>query len=253
MKRTSSGEYRLMQSEEYAVVTEHLTRTFDGVYAVRDLNLTIPSGELFVFLGPNGAGKSTALRLLACLLYPTSGRATVWGLEVPKDAIQIKTIMGYLPEWPELYDKLTAREFLNFVADLRKMGTSERRSRIDYFLQLFEMDDKADDLIESYSRGMRQKIAISAVLLHDPKMAFLDEPTNGLDPKGARIVKNLLRDLCDRGGAVFMTTHILDVAEKMCDRVGIIKDGVTKVNSFPSSHSLSANFNLRSLFQASDS
>ena len=123
-----------------------------------------------------------------------------------------------------LYDKLTAREFLNFVADLRKMGAGQRRDRMDYFLELFEIADKADDLIESFSRGMRQKIAISAVLLHDPKIAFLDEPTSGLDPKAARIVKDLLRDLCDRGGAVFMTTHILDVAEKMCDRVGIIKD-----------------------------
>ena len=213
-----------MRALQYAITTEQLTRTFDGVYAVRDLDLAIPPGELFVFLGPNGAGKSTTLRLLACLLYPTSGRATVWGHDVPQDALQIKAIMGYLPEWPQLYEKLTAREFLHFVADLRKMDGRQRRVRMDYFLQLFEMADKADDLIETYSRGMRQKIAISAVLLHDPKIAFLDEPTNGLDPKGARIVKDLLRDLCDRGGAVFMTTHILDVAEKMCDRVGIIKD-----------------------------
>lgn len=213
-----------MRAMEHAVATEGLTRIFDGVCAVKDLNLLIPPGELFVFLGPNGAGKTTTLRLLACLLYPTRGRASVWGHQVPGDALKIKEIMGYLPEWPQLYDKLTGREFLNFVADLRKMGTPQRRDRIDYFLELFEMAGKADDLIEGYSRGMRQKVALSAVLLHDPKIAFLDEPTNGLDPKGARIVKDLLRDMCDRGGAVFMTTHVLDVAEKMCDRVGIIKD-----------------------------
>ena len=212
-----------MQPGQFAIVTEQISRTFNGVYAVKDLDLAIPPGELFVFLGPNAAGKSTTLRLLSCLLYPTSGRAQVWGFDVPEDALKIKEITGYLPEWPQLYDKLTGREFLSFVADLRKMD-AQRRARIDYFLNLFDIATQADDLIESYSRGMRQRIAISAALLHDPKIAFLDEPTNGLDPKAARIVKDLLRDMCDRGGAVLMTTHLLDVAEKMCDRVGIIKD-----------------------------
>jgi len=205
------------------IETKALTKKYGDLLAVDSLDLHVEPGELFVFLGPNGAGKTTTIKILTCLLQPTSGEALVGGINVVESPNAVKKIMGYLPETPFLYDKLSGREFLQFVADMH--GVRKKHDRIDKFMEIFDLSASADELIEGYSLGMKKKIAIGAALIHDPKILFLDEPTGGLDPRSARMMKDLLQDVCSRGTAVFMTTHILEVAEKMCDRVGIINDG----------------------------
>jgi len=205
------------------IETKSLTKKYGDLVAVDDLDLRVEAGELFVFLGPNGAGKTTTIKILTGLLQPTSGIASVAGIDVVKSPIEVKKIMGYLPEDLFLYDKLTGREFLQFVADMH--GVQNKQDKIEKFMELFELSAAADELIEGYSLGMKKKIAIGAALIHDPKVLFLDEPTGGLDPRSARMMKDLLQNIRSRGTTVFMTTHILEVAEKMCDRVGIINNG----------------------------
>lgn len=205
------------------IETKMLTKKYGNLTAVDGLDLYVESGELFVFLGSNGAGKTTTIKMLTSLLQPTSGSASVAGFDVVKSPIEVKKVMGYLPEDPFLYNKLTGREFLQFIADIR--GVNKKHDRIEKFIELFELSSSADDLIEGYSLGMKKKVAIGAALIHDPKVLFLDEPTGGLDPKSARTMKDLLQDMTQRGTTVFMTTHILEIAEKMCDRVGIINNG----------------------------
>jgi ABC-2 type transport system ATP-binding protein len=200
-----------------------LNKKYGDLIAVSELDLKVESGEIFVFLGSNGAGKTTTIKMLTGLLLPTSGSAEIDGFDVVKSPIEVKKITGYLPDEPFLYNKLTGREFLQFIADMR--GIQKKRDRIDKFLELFELKGSADELIEGYSLGMKKKIAIGAALLHDPKVLFLDEPTGGLDPKSAKTMKDLLLDIRQRGTTVFMTTHILEIAERMCDRVGIIDHG----------------------------
>lgn len=212
-----------MTGNPVMIQTNMLTKRFGDLTAVENLNLTVEAGELFAFLGPNGAGKTTTIKMLTGIILPTSGSASIAGLDIVKSALEVKKLIGYLPDEPFLYNKLTGREFLNFIADIRKV--QRKRDKIDKFLELFELDSSADDLIEGYSLGMKKKIAIGAALLHDPKVLFLDEPTSGLDPRSARVMKDLLRDLSNKGTTVFMSTHILEVAEKMCDRVGIIDHG----------------------------
>ena len=203
--------------------TSDLTKKYGDLVAVDNVSLCVESGELFVFLGPNGAGKTTTIKILTGLLRPTSGKASIAGIDVVESPIEVKKIMGYLPEDPFLYDKLTGREFLQFISDMH--GIHKKQDRIERFLELFDLSSAADELIEVYSLGMKKKVAIGAALIHDPKVLFLDEPTGGLDPRSARTMKDLLQDLRSRGTTVFMTTHILEVAEKMCDRVGIINNG----------------------------
>ena len=205
------------------IETKSLTKKYGDLVAVDDLDLRVEAGELFVFLGPNGAGKTTTIKILTGLLQPTSGIASVAGIDVVKSPIEVKKIMGYLPEDLFLYDKLTGREFLQFVADMH--GVQNKQDKIEKFMELFELSAAANELIEGYSLGMKKKIAIGAALIHDPKVLFLDEPTGGLDPRSARMMKDLLQNMRSRGTTVFMTTHILEVAEKMCDRVGIINNG----------------------------
>jgi ABC-2 type transport system ATP-binding protein len=205
------------------IETKELTKKYGDLIAVDALDLKVEQGELFVFLGPNGAGKTTTIKILTCLLQPTSGEASVGGINVVESPNAVKKIMGYLPENPFLYDKLSGREFLQFVADMH--GVQKRHEKIEKFMELFDLSAAADELIEGYSLGMKKKVAIGAALIHDPKALFLDEPTGGLDPRSARTMKDLLQDLCSRGTTVFMSTHILEVAEKMCDRVGIINSG----------------------------
>ena len=205
------------------IETKALTKKYGDLVAVDAIDLSVESGELFVFLGPNGAGKTTTIKILTGLLRPTSGEATIAGIDIVKYPIKVKEIMGYLPEDPFLYNKLTGREFLQFVADIHSV--QKKDDKIERFMELFEILSAADELIEGYSLGMKKKVAIGAALIHDPKILFLDEPTGGLDPKSARMMKDLLQDIRGRGNTVFMTTHILEVAEKMCDRVGIINKG----------------------------
>lgn len=205
------------------IETKALTKKYGNFTAVLDLDLRIQAGELFVFLGLNGAGKTTTIKMLTGLLHPTSGNAVVAGFDVVKSSIDVKKVIGYLPDEPFLYNKLTGREFLQFIADMR--GIQRKKEKIENFIELFEISSSADELIEGYSLGMKKKIAIGSAVMHDPKVLFLDEPTGGLDPKSAKTMKDLLIDLKQRGTAIFMTTHVLEIAERMCDRVGIINNG----------------------------
>jgi ABC-2 type transport system ATP-binding protein len=202
-----------------------LTKQYPGGEGVSDLTFFVAPGELFVFLGPNGAGKSTTIKMLTGLLTPTSGMARVASKDVARETLSLKRLIGYMAERPYLYEKLTGREFLHFVADVYGVPRGVRDRRARELLVAFELEGAADSLIETYSQGMRQKIALSGVLIHEPAVLFLDEPTNGLDPRSSRLVKDVLRHICDRGATVFMTTHVLEIAEQMCDRVGILRDG----------------------------
>ena len=202
-----------------------LTKQYGSLRAVDNLDLQVSAGELFCFLGPNGAGKTTTIKMLVGLTKPTAGTVRIGGIDVWDEPVQAKALIGYVPDAAALYQQLTAREFLNFVADVFRLDRRVRATRIERLLDRFELSDDADQLLGGYSRGMRQKVVISAALLHEPRVLFLDEPTVGLDPKAARTLKDLLREACDGGTAVFMSTHILEVAETMADSVGIIQKG----------------------------
>ncbi len=198
---------------------DNVTKTYPGgATAVDGLDLRVEDGELFVFLGPNGAGKTTSIKICATLLQPTDGRVLVDGLDVTVDSLEARTRIGYLPENPFLYEGLSARQMLSFVGEVRALEASRLQRRIHELLGLLELEETADQLIRSYSHGMRKKVAIAAALLHDPHVILFDEPTSGLDPRSARVVKDLLLGLRDRGTTVFLSTHILGVAERMCDR-----------------------------------
>jgi ABC-2 type transport system ATP-binding protein len=207
------------------IEAQSLTKRFASGSGVSDLTFTVERGELFVFLGPNGAGKSTTVKMLTGLLDPDSGFACVSGFDSVRERLSLKRAIGYMAERPYLYDRLTAREYVTFVADVFAVPADLRRRRMAELFHAFEIADVADHLIETFSHGMRQKTALSAVLIHEPPVLFLDEPTNGLDPRSARIVKDVLRAICDRGATVFMTTHVLEIAEQMCDRVAIVDHG----------------------------
>jgi ABC-2 type transport system ATP-binding protein len=209
----------------FVIEVEHLTKCYASGAGIRDLSFSVARGELFVFLGPNGAGKSSTIKILTGLIGPESGSARVAGKDVARERLALKSLIGYMAENPFLYDKLTGREFLRFMADIFNVPKRAREQRCDELFAAFELGAAADQLIETYSQGMRQKIALAGVLIHEPQVLFLDEPTNGLDPRSARVVKDVLRQICDRGATVFMTTHVLEVAEQMCDRVGILNEG----------------------------
>jgi ABC-2 type transport system ATP-binding protein len=206
-------------------VVDHLTKRFGNVTAVDEITFAIAPGEIFGFLGPNGAGKTTTLKILTGLLQPTSGRALVGGFDVSTHALQAKRLFGYVPDEPALYPKLTALEFLNFVGDVFLMPKERKQRRIRELLSLFDLSEAAGGLLEGFSHGMRQKVALCAALLHDPKIYFFDEPTVGLDPKSARQFKDITRAVARAGGAVMMSTHIMEIAESLCDRVAIIDHG----------------------------
>ena len=204
---------------------DHVTRTYAAKTAVSDLSLAIPRGELFALLGPNGAGKTTTIRMLVGLLRPTRGSVRVCGYDLVKDPRSAHLHLGYVPDEPCLYDKLTGREFLWFIADMFGMPRHLAGDRIDREIEHFELADFADDLAESYSLGMKQRLVFAASLLHDPAVLVLDEPMVGLDPRSVRIVKDLLRARTQDGMTVFMSTHTLAMAEEMADRVGIMVRG----------------------------
>jgi ABC-2 type transport system ATP-binding protein len=207
------------------LVFKNLSKNYDGFLAVDDLSLEIRSGELFGFLGPNGAGKTTTIKMACGLLRPTSGTVEVRGFDILSQSIQAKAVTGLVPDTPVLYKKLTGRELVRFVGELYSVDRRTIEKRIGDLLELLDMTENADDLIETYSHGMKQKTSIMAALIHDPDVVVLDEPTVGLDPRSARIVKDVLRALCGMGKTVFMSTHILEIAERVCDRVGIINQG----------------------------
>jgi ABC-2 type transport system ATP-binding protein len=202
-----------------------LSKSYGSKPAVDQVSLRVDAGEVFGFLGPNGAGKTTTIKMIVGLLQPGSGSARVAGYDVQAQPLEAKARTGYVPDTPNLYSKLSARELLRFVGDLYAMETVQVERRIDELLRLFGLLEAGNDLIDSYSHGMQQKASLAAALMHDPRVLVLDEPTVGLDPKSARLIKDILRQLADRGSAVFLSTHILEIAERMCDRIGIINHG----------------------------
>jgi ABC-2 type transport system ATP-binding protein len=202
-----------------------LRKSYGDTEAVKGLDLQVRAGEIFGFLGPNGAGKTTTIKMLVGLLRPSGGVARIGGHDIQREPIAAKSLIGYVPDQPYLPEKLTAREFLQFIAGLYQVDPIAARRRGEELLKLFDLQSRGDELIGGYSHGMRQKTALSGALLHNPRAFFLDEPTVGLDPRSARLIKDLLREVAGRGTAVFMSTHILEIAERMCDRVAIISAG----------------------------
>jgi ABC-2 type transport system ATP-binding protein len=209
-----------------AVELSALRKWFGDAVAVEDVSLAVQPGEVFGLLGPNGAGKTTILRMACGLLAPTGGTVRVAGVDVWREPLRAKRMLGYLDEEPLLYPNLSGREFLDLVGDLYSVPRGDvREARIVRLLEVLELDDKQHDLIAGYSHGMRNKIGLAALLLYEPQLLLLDEPTNGLDPRSARRVRDLLRELARKGVAVVLSTHILGVAQALCDRVAIVDRG----------------------------
>ncbi len=208
----------------------NLTKRYGRFTAVDGINLTIPKGELYGLLGPNGAGKTTTMRMIAGILQPSSGTVKIAGIDIQQNPLVAKNRLGFIPDRPYVYDKLTGAEFLRFVAGLYGQGGVEIERRLDELLELFELTPWKDELTESYSHGMRQKLIISSALVHRPEVIVVDEPMVGLDPKSARLLKDLLREFVTRGGTVLMSTHTLEIAEAMCDRIAIVQGGQVAVS-----------------------
>src|SRR5213595_387648 len=202
-----------------------LTKRYGGFTAVDAIDLEVPTGELFGFLGPNGAGKTTTLRMIAGILQPTSGSIHLAGIDLAEDPLAAKAKLGFIPDRPFIYEKLTGAEFLRFVAGLYEQEGPQVEHRAHELLALFDLDDWRDELVESYSHGMRQKLIISSAFVHRPEVIVVDEPMVGLDPKAARILKDLFREYTHRGHTIMMSTHTLEVAESLCERIGIIQAG----------------------------
>lgn len=206
---------------------ENISKAYDGgkVKAVDNINLDIKPGEIFGFLGPNGAGKTTTIKMIVGLLKPDEGNIKVKGIDVWERPLEAKQEMSYVPDNPEVYDKLKGIDYLNFVADMYGIEKSLRIEKIDYYTKLFNIENALGDIIGSYSHGMRQKLVLTSALLNEPNLFILDEPMVGLDPKSAFNLKEIMKDMCDKGKIVFFSTHVLEVAEKLCDRIAIINKG----------------------------
>lgn len=204
---------------------DHVSKRYGPKVAVENLNLQVPAGELFAFLGPNGAGKTTTIKMLCGLLFPTEGHVRVGGFDVRTQGDEARKLVSYVPDQPFLYDKLSGREFLQFTCDLYAMPREKAASQIARVIEQFHLDDFVDDLTERYSHGMRQRTVFAAALVHEPKLLIADEPTVGLDPKSIRELKVLLRGLAASGTTVFLSTHTLDIAQELADRIGVIDHG----------------------------
>jgi ABC-2 type transport system ATP-binding protein len=204
---------------------KNLTKRFGNILAVNQLNLSVPKGEIFGFIGPNGAGKTTTLRMMGGVIAPTEGSVMIDGINMADDPENAKKRIGFIPDRPFLYEKLTGMEFLKFMADLFSIEEEMFYKKSERVLKQFSLDHWSNELIESYSHGMKQRLIISAAIFHDPKVIVVDEPMVGLDPAGIRMVKDLFRSLAKEGTTIFMSTHTLSVAEDVCDRIGIIHRG----------------------------
>ena len=204
---------------------EHLTKAYGDKKAVDDLSLHICPGEIYGFIGHNGAGKTTTLKSAVGILRFDSGEIRINGRSIKDEPVACKRVLAYIPDNPDLYDFMTGIKYLNFVADIFGVPSEERRAKIDDYAARFELTDDLAQPIAAYSHGMKQKLAVIAAWLHSPKLIIMDEPFVGLDPKAAHLLKIMMRELCEEGGAIFFSTHVLEVAEKLCDKVAIIKGG----------------------------
>ncbi|RCK74014.1 MAG: ABC transporter, ATP-binding protein [Ignavibacteriae bacterium] len=203
----------------------NVTKKFNSILAVDNLSIEVPAGQFMGFLGPNGAGKTTTIKMMTGLYNPTSGKIIINGYDVVKQPIEAKLNIGYVPDQPYLYDKLTGREYLYFCGGLYKIPQEDLDIMVDEIIKIFEIEEWIDKRTESYSQGMAQRVVFAAALLHNPKIIIIDEPMVGLDPKSANIIKNILKEKCKNGSTVFMSTHILSVAEELCQRIVFIKKG----------------------------
>ena len=204
---------------------ENLTKTYGHKKAVDDLSLHIESGNIYGFIGHNGAGKTTTLKAIVGIMNFDSGDILIDGKSIKKDALACKKIMAYIPDNPDLYESLTGIKYLNFICDVYGIDQEKRTERIKKYSDMFELSDSLGEVISAYSHGMKQKLAIIAALVHEPKLIIMDEPFVGLDPKATHLLKQLMRQMCDQGAAIFFSTHVLEVAEKLCDKIAIIKAG----------------------------
>ncbi|MBX5450980.1 MAG: ABC transporter ATP-binding protein [Thermogemmatispora sp.] len=212
--------------QDVAIVARDLVRVFGQKVAVNHLNLMVRRGEFFGFLGPNGAGKSTTIKMMVGLLRPTAGQVWVAGVDVWQEPLQARRLMGVLPEQLNLYERLTGREFLIFTGHMYELSNEEIERRSYELLRVLALEADADKLIVDYSVGMRKKIALAAALIHNPQVLFLDEPFEGIDPVSSRVIRDILHDLTRRGTTIFFSSHIMELVERLCSRVGIINQGV---------------------------
>jgi ABC-2 type transport system ATP-binding protein len=208
-----------------AVEISSLSKDFGSVKALNGFSLGVDEGQVYGLLGPNGSGKSTLMKIMVGLVKPTSGSVRIYGNDPQADPIAVRRMAGYVPEMPRLYDFLTGREYLDFVADLYGIPLDVKRERIEHFLEAFELKGREDEMISGYSQGMRQKVVIIGALLHKPRLLIMDEPLNGLDPRSAKIVKDLLHELSREGVTTIFSTHILEIAQAICERVAIMYRG----------------------------
>jgi len=207
------------------ITLEKVTKRYGELTAVDSLNLDVQEGEIFGFLGPNGAGKTTTIRMMMGILKPTAGRIVLGGYDVGRSPEKAKAISGFIPDRPFLYEKLSGSEFLHFVGQLHHVATEQRQRQIEQLMDYFELIPWQDELVESYSHGMKQRLALCAALIHEPRVLVVDEPMVGMDPRGARTLKDLFRSLAEKGVTVFLSTHSISVAEEVCHRIGIIQKG----------------------------
>ena len=205
---------------------KNLTKIYGGKFkAVDDLSITVKDGEIYGFIGHNGAGKSTTIKAVTGVLKYEEGEIFIDGKNIKKEPIECKKLIAYIPDNPDIYDNMTGIQYLNFICDIYRVCGKERTADIEKYAEMFEIKNNLGDLISSYSHGMKQKLVLISAFIHNPKLIILDEPFVGLDPIASFKLKGLMREFCDRGGAIFFSTHVLEVAEKLCDRVGIIKKG----------------------------
>lgn len=202
-----------------------LVKDFGTVKAINNLTLSVEEGQVFGLLGPNGSGKSTLMKIMIGLIRPTSGMVKIFGKDPQSDPTGVRKMVGYVPESPRLYDFLTAREYLDFVGDLYGVPLEQKKERIEHFLEAFELKGREDEMLGGFSQGMKQKVIITGALIHRPRLLIMDEPLNGLDPRSAKIVKDLLHKLADEGVTTIFSTHILEIAQAICERVAIMYKG----------------------------
>lgn len=207
------------------IILDNISKSFNATHAVKNVSLTVSTGEIFGIVGPNGAGKTTTIRMMTGLLTPDEGKIVIGEYDIIKEPINAKSILGYVPDKAFLYEKLTAREFLIFISAIYSVPKSEALSRTDEMLELFGIKDVEDDLIESFSQGMRQRLLFASALIHRPEALLIDEPFMGLDPFGVRMLKGVIKDLSSKGVTIFLATHSLHIAEELCHRVGFINKG----------------------------